>query len=192
MDFLGTKRGIGVGLAALALGLIAWGGLIGFRSSDADVVTLMGNVDIRQVNLGFKVAEMKVDEGDRVTAGTVIASLDTSYFADEVRLARARVDAQTAVVARLENGTRPEEIAQARAIVAEREAAVALAEATLSRQQDLAGEPEARRTRAQTRRHRCGEVAARGRECVARTGRTPVGRCQSGSTRRGRGVDPCP
>ena len=142
MDFLGTKRGIGVSLAALALGLIAWGGLIGFRSSDADVVTLMGNVDIRQVNLGFKVAgriaEMKVDEGDRVTAGTVIASLDTSYFADEVRLARARVDAQTAVVARLENGTRPEEIAQARAIVAEREAAVALAEATLSRQQDLA------------------------------------------------------
>lgn len=142
MDFLGTKRGIGVGLAVLTLGLIAWGGLFGFRSGDADAVTLMGNVDIRQVNLGFKVAgriaEMKVDEGDRVTAGTVIASLDTSYFADEVRLARARVAAQTAVVARLENGTRPEEIAQARAIVAEREAAVALAAATLGRQQDLA------------------------------------------------------
>jgi HlyD family secretion protein len=142
MDFLGTKRGIGVGLAVLTLGLIAWGGLFGFRSGDADAVTLMGNVDIRQVNLGFKVAgriaEMKVDEGDRITPGAVIASLDTSYFAVEVRLARARVAAQTAVVARLENGTRPEEIAQARAIVAEREAAVALAAATLGRQQDLA------------------------------------------------------
>lgn len=142
MDFLGTKRGIGVGLAVLTLGLIAWGGLFGFRSGDADAVALMGNVDIRQVNLGFKVAgriaEMKVDEGDRITPGAVIASLDTSYFADEVRLARARVAAQTAVVARLENGTRPEEIAQARAIVAEREAAVALAAATLGRQQDLA------------------------------------------------------
>lgn len=142
MDFVVTKRGAGAGLAALTLGLIAWGGLFGFRSGDADAVTLMGNVDIRQVNLGFKVAgrisEMKVDEGDRVTPGAVIASLDTSYFADEVRLARARVAAQTAVVARLENGTRPEEIAQARAIVAEREAAVALAAATLGRQQDLA------------------------------------------------------
>jgi HlyD family secretion protein len=142
MDFLGTKRGIGVGLAVLTLGLIAWGGLFGFRSGDADAVALMGNVDIRQVNLGFKVAgriaEMKVDEGDRITPGAVIASLDTSYFADEVRLARARVAAQTAVVTRLENGTRPEEIAQARAIVAEREAAVALAAATLGRQQDLA------------------------------------------------------
>jgi HlyD family secretion protein len=142
MNLLGTKQGIGIGLAALALGLIAWGGLIGFRSSDADVIALTGNVDVRQVNLGFmvagRIAEMKVDEGDRVTAGTVVASLDTSYFEDEVRLARARVAAETAVVARLENGTRPEEIAQARAIVAEREAAVALAEATLSRQQDLA------------------------------------------------------
>lgn len=142
MDSFGMKQVIGIGLAALAIGLIAWNGLIGFRSSDADVIALTGNVDIRQVNLGFKVAgriaEMKVDEGDRITVGTVVGSIEKSYFEDEVRLARARVSTQTAVVARLENGTRPEEIAQARAIVAEREAAVALAEATLSRQQDLA------------------------------------------------------
>ena len=68
----------------------------------------------------------------------ILASLEKSYFADEVRLARARVATQTAVVARLENGTRPEEIAQARAAVAEREAALALAQATLERQQQLA------------------------------------------------------
>lgn len=67
-----------------------------------------------------------------------IASLDKSYFADEVRLAQARVATQAAIVARLENGTRPEEIAQARAAVADREAALALADATLQRQETLA------------------------------------------------------
>lgn len=143
MNLFSDQRVLGIGLAVLALGLTTWGGLFGFRSDDRDVIVLQGNVDVRQVNLGFKVggriANMKVDEGDRVDAGKIVASLDNSYFADEVRLARARVAAQTAIVARLENGTRPEEIAQARAVVAEREATVALTEATLNRQQDLAG-----------------------------------------------------
>jgi HlyD family secretion protein len=58
---------------------------------------------------------------------------------DDVRLARARVAAQRATVEGLENGTRPEEIDQARAIVAERGAALELARATLARQQELAG-----------------------------------------------------
>jgi len=142
LNVFDKRVAIGIGFTILLLALAAWSGFFGLRSNDSDVIVLQGNVDVRQVNLGFKVAgrisEMKVDEGDRVTAGKIVASLDRSYFADEVRLARARVAAQTAVVARLENGTRPEEIAQARAVVAEREAAVALAEATLSRQQDLA------------------------------------------------------
>lgn len=138
-----SKRGvIGIGVATLILAVAVWSAL-GFRSNGKDIIVLQGNVDVRQVNLSFKVAgriaEMKVDEGDRVETGTIVASLDKSYFADELRLARARVAAQSAVVARLVNGTRPEEIAQGRALVAEREAAVALAKATFDRQQELAG-----------------------------------------------------
>ena len=72
--------------------------------------------------------EMKIDEGDRIDAGKIVATLDKSYFTDELRLARARVAGQTAVLAKLVSGTRPEEIAQARAIVAEREASVVLAD----------------------------------------------------------------
>jgi HlyD family secretion protein len=143
LNVFDKRVAIGTGLTILVLALAAWIGLFGFRSNDRGVIVLQGNVDVRQVNLGFKVAgriaEMKVDEGDRVQAGKIVASLDKSYFADELRLARARVAVQAAVVARLENGTRPEEIAQARAVVAEREAAVAFAEATLNRQQELAG-----------------------------------------------------
>lgn len=142
MNGFSKRVAIGSGIAILAA-LGAWGALLGYRSDDGGRIVLQGNVDVRQVNLSFKVAgriaEMAVDEGDRVEAGKVVASLEKSYFADEVRLARARVTAQTAVVARLENGTRPEEIAQARAAVAEREAGVALTEATLNRQQELAG-----------------------------------------------------
>ena len=133
---------IGVGIAVVVLAFVAWAVVFGFASKDSGLIVLQGNVDIRQVNLAFKVAgriaEMKVDEGDKVEASKIVASLDKSYFADEVRLVRARVAAQTAVVARLENGSRPEEIAQARAFAAEREAASVLAEATLNRQQTLA------------------------------------------------------
>lgn len=143
MSALNNPRAIGAGVVILALLMAWWSGLLGSRSNDGGTIVLQGNVDIRQVNLAFRVggriAEMKVDEGDRVEPGKVIAALETSYFADEVRLTRARVAAQTAILARLMNGSRPEEIAQARAAVAEREAAIQLARVTLGRQEDLAG-----------------------------------------------------
>ena len=121
-----------------------WASILSARPADKSTLVLQGDVDIRQVNLSFKVAgriaEMRVDEGDSIKAGTVLATLDKSYFNDELRLSRARVAAQTAVLARLEHGSRPEEIALARATVAEREAARTLAQATLERQQGLAGQ----------------------------------------------------
>ncbi len=143
MNAINTRAAIGAALALLVIAILAWTGLFSFSAKTKDLLVLQGNVDVRQVNLSFKVAgriaQMKVDEGDRVEPGQPIASLDKSYFADEMRLARARVAVQTAVVARLESGSRPEEVAQARAVVAERQAAVVLADATLNRQQDLAG-----------------------------------------------------
>lgn len=143
MKALNARAAIGIGLSLLILALGAWSGVFSSRSGTKGVIVLVGNVDVRQVNLSFKVAgrisEMKVDEGDRVETGKIVAALDKTYFADEVRLVRARVAALTAALAKLENGTRPEEIAQARAVVAERQASVALAQATLGRQEELAG-----------------------------------------------------
>lgn len=110
----------------------------GERSNE---LVLSGNVDVRQVNLAFKVAgriaTLAVDEGDPVAAGQVVAALDKRYFDDEVRAARARVEMQAANLARLENGTRPEEVEQARAIVAERRATLENAKLVLDRQQEL-------------------------------------------------------
>lgn len=104
-------------------------------------LTLHGNVDIRQAELAFnasgRIADIKVQEGDRVKAGQLLAILDT----ERLRLARQQAEAQAAaqrqVVARYVAGSRPEEIRQARA---QRDAArvgVTDAEAYYRRQVDL-------------------------------------------------------
>jgi HlyD family secretion protein len=91
------------------------------RQQPADSLTLYGNVDFRQVDLPFNNAEridaLQVDEGDRVTAGQVLATVDTTRLAARAADAEAAVAAQRAVVARLHHGTRPQEIDQARANV---------------------------------------------------------------------------
>lgn len=106
-----------------------------------DQIELLGNIDVRQVNLAFKVsgriANMAFEEGDTVKAGQVVASLEKSDFEDEVRLAQARADAQAAALAELEHGTRPEEIAQARALVAQRESELENARLSFTRKETL-------------------------------------------------------
>jgi HlyD family secretion protein len=101
-------------------------------------LVLYGNVDVREVNLAFKlpgrIVTMAVDEGDRVKAGEVVATLDKRYFEDDLRIARAKEAAQQANLAKLEHGSRPEEIEQARANVALARSAVELSQITLDRQ----------------------------------------------------------
>jgi HlyD family secretion protein len=107
---------------------------------ETDVV-LQGNVDVRQVNLSFKVdgriETLAVDEGDAVTAGQVIATLDKRYFEDELRVASAMHDHLASVLARLEHGSRPEEIAEARAQTASKQAILAEARADYARYKEL-------------------------------------------------------
>jgi HlyD family secretion protein len=80
---------------------------------------LFGNVDLRQVDLSFndseRIAEVLVQEGDKVTRGEILARLDTSRLRPEAATAQAVLEAQQAVVDRLHHGSRPQEIAQARA-----------------------------------------------------------------------------
>jgi HlyD family secretion protein len=82
-------------------------------------LVLHGNVDLRQVALAFnnneRIAAVLVQEGDRVHKGQVLARLDTSRLEPQVAQQAAQVAAQRAVVNRLHHGSRPEEIAQAKA-----------------------------------------------------------------------------
>lgn len=93
-----------------------------------DSLTLFGNVDIRKVDLGFRVggklAEVAFEEGERVQSGQIVARLDNIPYRDELNLALARQEQAAATLAKLEAGTRPQEIVQAEALVRERRATV--------------------------------------------------------------------
>ena len=128
------------GGAALAA-LLAY--LVIARSGDGSELTLYGNVDIREVSLGFRVAgrlaSLAVDEGDAVGSGDVLARLDTMPLELEAREARAAAGAYAARAALLKSGFRREDIEQARAAVAERRAAALTADQAFARQDQLQG-----------------------------------------------------
>ena len=116
-------------LAMLLLGAAAawWFDLpayLGWRGDQSARLTLYGNVDIRQVQLGFRVngrvAEMKFDEGDAIEPGDLLARLDAKPYEDAVQAAKAQADAQRATYDKMVAGPRAAEIAQARAALQER------------------------------------------------------------------------
>jgi HlyD family secretion protein len=82
-------------------------------------LTLYGDVDLRQVQLSFnnseRIAAVLVQEGDRVKQGQLLARLDTARLEPQLAQADAQAAAQLQVLKRLRSGSRPEEIAQARA-----------------------------------------------------------------------------
>ncbi len=62
---------------------------------DLRQLVLQGNVDIREVELGFRVAgriaEMRFDEGSDIKAGVVLAVLDKAPFNADLAMAKAQV-----------------------------------------------------------------------------------------------------
>jgi HlyD family secretion protein len=114
------------------------------RHATRDKLVLYGNVDLRQVQLAFnnneRIAEVRVQEGDHVDEGQVVGRLDISRLTPQVAKAEAQVSAQRQAVARLHNGSRPEEIAQARANLASAEADAANARRLYDRYMNLAAE----------------------------------------------------
>jgi len=108
-------------IAVLVIGILV-GRLWGSSKKDPNRLVLFGNVDLRQVELAFnnseRIAEVLVEEGDKVARGQVLARLDARRLRPQAAAAEAAVDAQKAAVQRLHNGSRPEEIAQAQANVA--------------------------------------------------------------------------
>lgn len=128
-------------VTAAAIGASAWW-ISRPRETARDAVLLYGNVDLRQVNLAFngseRIASVLVQEGDRVKKGQVVGTMDMERLEAVVAEAEARVASQRAVVERLENGTRPEEIDQARANVAAAQTDLVNARRTFERQKKTA------------------------------------------------------
>ena len=101
---------------------------------------LYGNVDIRQVDLGFRVngrlEKMLVEEGDQVKRGDLLAVLDKAPYEADLASAKAGLAQAEANYLKLQHGSRPQEIEEARALVREKQAAVTNAGLTFARQKE--------------------------------------------------------
>ena len=131
--------------AALVIILLLGAGVAAYLQwpldADDNGLTLYGNVDIREVRLGFRVGgrleKMNFEEGDAVPAGALLAELNSVPQRHNLALAQAQVAEATARLAALRTGSRPQEIEQARAGVNEAAAAVKNTEQEYRRQREL-------------------------------------------------------
>ena len=129
-------------IALLAVLLTLIGGYLWWQGRPADGSVLYGNVDIRDVNLAFRVggrvSEVLVDEGDAVQAGQLLARLDPAPLNHGRDSARANLAALTAANALMHKGYRSEETDRARASLSAAEAAALEADKQWRRQSALA------------------------------------------------------
>ncbi len=129
-------------LLAAALGAGAWWWTHRAVPAASGEIVLHGNVDIRQVDLAFnsagRVTRMLAREGERVEKGQLLAALDTERLGHVEAQVAAQLAAQREVVARLEAGALPQEIAKARADAAAARVDAANAERNSARARDLA------------------------------------------------------
>jgi HlyD family secretion protein len=104
-------------------------------------LTLYGNVDIREVQLGFRVGgrlwQMHFEEGDRVSRGDLMAELDAQPLEEALAISQAGVLQAQARLDRANTGSRPQEIQQSEARVTEAEAALENAVLELARQREM-------------------------------------------------------
>lgn len=135
-----SKKLVVVLLLLALIGLGAWFYHRSTSEQGGDLV-LYGNVDIRQASLAFtgseRIAEMRVEEGDSVKAGQVLATLDSRTLKLQIDQAKAQIGVQEQALLRLRNGSRPEDIDRAKAQVDAAKAQLDLANIQLRRLQGI-------------------------------------------------------
>ena len=135
------KKPVIIVLLALLLIAAFGGGWWWYQSSQQRELTLYGNVDIRTVNLSFRVggrlASLNVDEGDKIQSGQILGQLDRAPYENALQQAQANVSTAQAQYDLMMAGYRAEEIAQAAAAVKQAQAAYDYAQNFYQRQLGL-------------------------------------------------------
>jgi len=135
------KKPVVAVLVIIVVLIAAGGGWMWYHSKQTGALTLYGNVDIRTVNLSFRVggrlAALDVDEGDAVKSGQKLGEIDKAPYENALRQAQANVLAAQAKYDLATAGYRAEEIAQAVAAVNQARAAYDYAQNFYQRQQGL-------------------------------------------------------
>ncbi|MCS2150419.1 secretion protein HlyD [Scandinavium manionii] len=135
------KKPIVVILAVIIIIAAIAGGTLWYQSRQDTGLTLYGNVDIRTVNMSFRVGgrlqALQVDEGDAVQKGQTLGEIDHAPYQNALMQAKANVAAAQAKYDLLLAGYRDEEIAQTAAAVRQAQAAYDYAQNFYQRQQGL-------------------------------------------------------
>lgn len=126
-------------LIVVILACLAGGGwwLYDAKRPPSDLLTLYGNVDIRQVDVGFRVGgritELFKEEGDTVRKGERLARLDAKPYEEAFDRAVAQLSMQEIELGKMTAGYRTEDIEQARASLSGAQAVYANAASSLRR-----------------------------------------------------------
>lgn len=127
-----------ISITGIWTGYLYWKKL---NSNFSESLTLYGNVEIRQVEVAFRVSgridSMLMEEGQTVQSGDILAKLDSIPIENEVFLAQANEHLHQANLDKALSGSRPEEIDQAMAVLDEVKATVTNLKQTLDRVQTL-------------------------------------------------------
>jgi len=137
------RKLIAIGAAVLvvaAVALLTSGfGLLGHHQENR--LVLNGNVDIRQVDLGFRVmgriAAIPFEEGEHAPAGAILARLDAAPYQAAAATTLSQVGVAQAELAKRRNGNRKQDIAQAQARLDESQATLMRTKADLDRRTPL-------------------------------------------------------
>lgn len=131
------KKALLVLFVLLALGVIAYGLYKSNQSSEPEVITLQGQMQMQQTSIAAKVpgriAQIMVTEGDEVTVGQQLIEMDSPEINAKINQAEAGKQMAQSQLDKAENGARPQEIAQAKAAWQANKAASDLAENTYQR-----------------------------------------------------------
>ena len=135
------KKPVAIILVVVVLLAAGVGGWLWYQSHQDRGLTLYGNVDIRTVNMSFRVggrlASLSVDEGDAIKRGQTLGMLDKAPYENALMQAKAGVSVAQAQYDLMLAGYRDEEIAQAAAAVKQAKAAYDYAQNFYNRQQGL-------------------------------------------------------
>ena len=144
-----NKKLIAVVLVVIAMVIIGfWAWKYNNKNQKDNVLTLYGNVDIRQISLAFeqsgRIEKLLVQEGDKVKAGQVLAALNTNALEIQAKQAQAQLKAQQEAIVKQDVGARPEEISQAKAQLASAQAELDKTNKNLQRLQILVSSTDGR------------------------------------------------
>jgi len=116
------KRRLYILIAIILAGAIASGGWSWFSGHSASGIPASGTLEARNITVGSKIGgrvkQVLVREGDHVEANQLLVVFDDAELAAQLTQARGRLAQARASLKKLEHGSRPEEIAQARAAAA--------------------------------------------------------------------------